>query len=99
MAMRLPQEGGVMSQTGSAGERGTLIVVRAGAAERFAALEAAFGGDGVGVVWDRRAGERRRDGRDAPGAAERRRRDRRGPVPASWALLDFLVVPAAPAAT
>ena len=87
-----------MSQMGSAGERAARIVVRAGALERFATLETAFGAEGVDVVWDRRVGERRRGNRETPREAERRRRDRRGPEPASWALLDFLVVPASPVA-
>jgi hypothetical protein len=44
------------------------------------------------VVWDRRAGERRRHSADT-GRVDRRRADRRGSAPASWTLLDFLVVP------
>jgi len=80
------------------GERGVepsaLIVVRAGAVDRFAALRAAFGPEGVEVVWDRRLGERRRSTENSAPETERRRRDRRGAEPASWALLDFLVVPA-----
>ena len=73
-----------------------LIVVRAGAVDRFAALRAAFAPEGVEVVWDRRLGERRRSAGDSTRDAERRRGDRRGAEPASWALLDFLVVPAHP---
>ena len=83
-----------MSEAGLPVEPTALIVVRAGAVDRFAALRAAFAPDGVDVVWDRRLGERRRSSDDSSPAAERRRRDRRGPIPASWALLDFLVVPA-----
>ena len=71
-----------------------LIVVRTGAVDRFAALRAAFAPEGVGVVWDRRLGARRRSSDDSAPGAERRRRDRRGPTPSSWDLLDFLVVPA-----
>ena len=33
-------------------EPSALIVVRAGAVDRFAALRAAFGPDGVDVVWE-----------------------------------------------
>jgi hypothetical protein len=82
-----------MAEIESAVESAALIVVRAGAVDRFAALRAAFAPEGVEVVWDRRVGERRRSAVKS-GTPERRRRDRRGPVPASWALLDFLVVPA-----
>jgi hypothetical protein len=82
-----------MTDSETAVEPNALIVVRAGAVDRFAALRAAFGPDGVDVVWDRRLGERRRTSAGGETAGERRRRDRRGPVPASWTLLDFLVVP------
>jgi hypothetical protein len=75
-------------------EPSALIVVRAGAVDRFAALRAAFVPDGVDVVWDRRLGERRRAPAGDVSPTERRRRDRRGAAPASWTLLDFLVVPA-----
>ena len=83
-----------MRDGGRAAEPTALIVVRAGAVDRFAALRAAFAPEGVEVVWDRRLGDRRRSTGDSPPDAERRRRDRRGTEPASWALLDFLVVPA-----
>ncbi len=83
-----------MSEAGRAPEPTALIVVRTGAVDRFAALRAAFVMEGVDVVWDRRLGERRRSSDDSSPASERRRRDRRGFEPASWALLDFLVVPA-----
>jgi hypothetical protein len=79
--------------------RSALIVVRAGALDRFAALESAFGPEGVGVVWDRRVGERRRPAGESRLGAERRRLDRRGPAPLSWTLLDFLVVPGVPLAS
>jgi hypothetical protein len=72
-----------------------LIVVRRGAAGRFATLHGALGGeDGVAVVWDRRAAERRLGTGSPPAGGERRVRDRRGPAPPSWGLLDFVVVPA-----
>ena len=82
-----------MSEAGRAVEPTALIVVRAGAVDRFAALRAAFAMEGVEVVWDRRLGERRRSSDNSSPGSERRRRDRRGTEPASWALLDFLVVP------
>jgi len=83
-----------MNEAGHAVEPTALIVVRAGAVDRFAGLRAAFATEGVEVVWDRRLGERRRSSDDSPSGSERRRRDRRGFEPTSWALLDFLVVPA-----
>jgi len=70
-----------------------IIVVRAGAVDRFAALKSAFAPEGVDVVWDRRLAERRQPDDNSTTRPERRRQDRRGPTPASWALLDFLVVP------
>ena len=82
-----------MRDSDRAPEAIALIVVRTGAVDRFAALRSAFAPEGVEVVWDRRAGERRRSSEEAPGS-NRRRRDRRGSEPASWTLLDFLVVPA-----
>ena len=82
-----------VSELARAFEPGALIVVRTGAVDRFAALRAAFAPEGVDVVWDRRLGERRRSWSDSSPDAERRRRERRGPTPASWLLLDFLVVP------
>jgi len=82
-----------MRDSDRAPEAIALIVVRTGAVDRFAALRSAFAPEGVEVVWDRRAGERRRFSEEAPGS-DRRRRDRRGSEPASWTLLDFLVVPA-----
>jgi hypothetical protein len=84
-----------MTDTEDAEGEPALIVVRAGAADRFAALESAFGPEGVGVVWDRRVRDRRQRVGDLPPPTERRRIDRRGPAPASWVLLDFLVVPGA----
>ena len=83
-----------MLEPGSVEGRPALVVVRAGAIDRFAALQTAFKAEGIDVVWDRRMGERRRAVSDPAGAPDRRRKDRRGPEPASWALLDFLVVPA-----
>ena len=73
-----------MSDTDRGSEPVALIVVRTGAVDRFAALRAAFAPEGVEVVWDRRVGERRRSSDPAAPGSE----------PASWTLLDFLVVPA-----
>jgi hypothetical protein len=83
-----------MSETDRAPEPVALIVVRTGAVDRFAALRAAFAPEGVEVVWDRRVGDRRRSFQPGASGSERRHRDRRGSEPASWTLLDFLVVPA-----
>ena len=83
-----------MSHLGRAVEPIAHIIVRTGAMDRFSALEADFAPEGVDVIWDRRCGERRRPASEASPAAERRRQDRRGPIPASWTLLDFIVVPA-----
>jgi hypothetical protein len=81
-----------MSEPQAAFEPSVLVVVRAGAVDRFAALKSALAPDGVDVVWDRRLGDRRRSD-DSAQALDRRRLDRRGSMPASWSLLDFLVVP------
>src|SRR5262245_803995 len=75
-----------MSDTDRGPEPVALIVVRAGAVDRFAALRAAFAPEGVEVVWDRRVGERRRSAEPGAAGSERRRRDRRGSEPASWTL-------------
>jgi hypothetical protein len=82
-----------MSEPQDAFEPSVLVVVRAGAVDRFAALKSALAPDGVDVVWDRRLGDRRRSADDSTQAPDRRRQDRRGSIPASWSLLDFLVVP------
>jgi hypothetical protein len=87
-----------MSDAGEVQEPTAVVVVRAGAIDRFAALRATFAPDGVEVVWDRRFGERRRAPAD-PALAERRHGDRRGSVPPSWGLLDFIVVPHLPRAS
>src|SRR5262252_509310 len=85
--------GGPMIEPRPAFEPTAIIVVRAGAVDRFAALKSAFAPEGVDVVWDRRLAERRQPDDNSTTRPERRRQDRRGPTPASWALLDFLVVP------
>ena len=83
----------------SADDASTLIIVRTGARDRFAALREAFSPEGVDVLWDRRGRDRRRAEAVPQSVPERRRRDRRGMAPASWDLLDFLVVPTGPVAT
>lgn len=86
-----------MGEAHAGADASTLIIVRAGALDRFAALREAFSAEGIDVVWDRRGGDRRRSGTDSQPMPERRRRERRGTAPASWHLLDFLVVPSQPA--
>ena len=86
-----------MGEADALADASTLIVVRAGALDRFAALRDGVLADGVEVIWDRRLGERRRSGTASRPAPERRRRERRGMAPASWDLLDFLVVAGRPA--
>lgn len=73
-----------------------LMVVRRDCVARFRFLEQRFSGDLVRIIWDRRAAERRRAGGTV--GQERRRADRRGPLPESWTGLDFVVVrpPVAP---
>jgi hypothetical protein len=65
------------------------LIVRRGAAERFRLLSDAFAREPVQILWDRRAGERRRLPR--PVAAERRARARRGAPAPSWDALDFAI--------
>ena len=48
----------------------------------------------VEVIWDRRHGERRRLARAHD--AERRQRDRRGPLPEMWFSFGFVVAPQIP---
>ena len=73
---------------------GHLVIVRRGEVGRFEALATTFYGEPeVTVVWDRRQGERR-GGRCHPPTPDRRTRDRRGPPPASWIALAFLVTAA-----
>jgi hypothetical protein len=67
-----------------------LFVVRRGAVDRFRQLETSFAPEGVGVIWDRRLGERRLQ--HASTAPDRRRRDRRGLPPPTWGTLDFVTV-------
>jgi hypothetical protein len=54
-----------------------LLIVRRGQEERYGHLRAAFQGEPVEVIWDRRQGERRQH----PASVERRRGDRRAEAP------------------
>lgn len=100
---RLPQSGTVTGGTltavigvGLFGRGGPAIIVRRGMVGRFAALHQHLAADGVRVLWDRRVAERRRRTLPPPSQLERRTRDRRGPAPPSWLLLDFVVACLAP---
>lgn len=73
-----------------------LVVVQRHEATLYTRL-AAMAREGLTVIWDRRHGERRMVDR-APGAS-RRQRDRRRPLPATWATLGFLVARPADTAT
>jgi hypothetical protein len=86
-----------MGEGHAVADASTLIIVRSGALDRYAALRDAFSPEGVDVIWDRRRGDRRRPAPEPQPAPERRRRERRATPPASWRLLDFLVVPGRPA--
>ena len=71
-----------------------VFIARCGSAERFRALQETFGAAPISatITWDRREGDRRRRRQRAhiPPSA-RRRAERRGSEPSSWAALDFLV--------
>lgn len=68
-----------------------VIVVRRGCEERFRSLHQTFSEPPLSakIVWDRRQGQRRVRERNPD--LDRRRSERRGPEPSSWAALDFLV--------
>jgi hypothetical protein len=68
-----------------------VIIVRRGCADRFRSLQETFGAPPISarVIWDRRGKDRRHRARAA--SSDRRRAERRGPVPSSWSALDFLV--------
>lgn len=72
-------------------EHTDIIIVRRGCPDRFEQLSQVFAGEKVRVLWDRRAGERRRQEGGLP--LDRRVRDRRRPPPRSWTALDFIVIP------
>jgi hypothetical protein len=66
------------------------IVLKRGEYQRFDVLHRTFGATAP-VIWDRRVRERRVNS-NASTDEERRRSDRRGPAPASWLALGFVVV-------
>ena len=67
-----------------------LVVVRRGEAELFRALEVHLEASGlVHLMWDRRVGQRR-TARQPP-SAERRKADRRSPLPMLWETHGFLL--------
>ncbi len=69
-----------------------VAIVRRGETELFETLsEHVDALDLAQVIWDRRAGERRRGAQ--AGGPERRRQERRRPTPPSWETLGFLVAP------
>ena len=66
------------------------IFVKRGQFERHSDLHRIFASTTpTDVAWDRRVKERRRV--NASTGEERRQRDRRGPAPASWTTLGFVV--------
>ena len=69
-----------------------VMTVRRGQTDRYRSLEETFGRDPIGatIAWDRRDHDRRARGHSIDD--ERRRRERRGPLPSTWNALDFLVV-------
>ena len=71
-----------------------LMIVRRGQHDRFLSLQQTFGPDPIRVeiIWDRRNGDRRERSPSMSSTAERRRHERRGPVPSTWGALDFIVV-------
>lgn len=74
-----------------------LMVVKRGDFQQFDHLHKTFAATRpVQVVWDRRRRDRR-DGQPAAVETERRLSERRGPAPASWTGLNFVVVQADPA--
>lgn len=71
-----------------------LLVVQRGRTDVFRALDGAAAGPGLRVIWDRRRGERRTTRRPVP--LERRRAERRAPLPDTWSRLGFVVAPQVP---
>ncbi len=68
-----------------------LVVVRRGQLVRFQALVERLEETGlVEVIWDRRMADRR--GTVASVALDRRRRERRARPPATWVVLDFVLI-------
>jgi hypothetical protein len=67
------------------------IVVKRADFQGYDILHRAFG-QKVSVIWERRHGARRQHVEPSQNG-ERRRAERRGPPPASWTALGFVVVP------
>lgn len=67
-----------------------LMVVQRDDEERYELLRKLFQGQRVEVVRDRRVGDRRATGAAAD-AGNRRRGERRAPLPSSWVNLGFFV--------
>lgn len=79
-----------MAETAS--QKAFLVVVGRGHLSRFEFLRRHLEEPGlVEVIWDRRLRERRHQTR--PLALERRRGERRQPLPLTWTALNFLVAP------
>jgi len=68
-----------------------VLVVRRGATRRYRALKARGKKLALTVVWDRRQRERRKSTGQKGRADERRRAERRQPLPFSWEVADFLL--------
>ncbi len=68
-----------------------LVIVRSGETETFRILDERLGEPGLArVTWDRRRQERRSTAR--PTEPDRRRRERRAPIPVTWQGLGYLLV-------
>ncbi len=70
-------------------DRKDILVVRHGLSDKYYAYLQKFAETrGLEIVVDRRRSERRRDRQRAP--EERRHNERRGPLPETWELADFV---------
>ena len=68
-----------------------MVVVRRGHFATFELLARTFADDPtVQIIWDRRMGERRQTTRNHNGD-ERRRSDRRRPLPSQWSQLNYMI--------
>jgi len=68
-----------------------MVVVRRGHFATFELLARTFADDPtVQIIWDRRMGERRQTSRSHNGD-ERRRNDRRRPLPNQWSQLNYMI--------
>jgi len=65
------------------------MYVKKGDPERYELLYKTFS-ERLPVIWERRKADRRRN-QASPNGEERRRSDRRGPPPATWDALGFVV--------